>query len=137
MVVQLISPTALSDGGMQEMALPVALHSPLTIFKEQLASCTGISIAEQVLILCDLNDPDRNSDVHLDSAYDNMSLRDCRFQNGSVFTLHALGLSAERAQKVQAEARAKKAEEDQKLKMAAWDKVLQKRQQQKRLAAER
>ena len=28
-------------------------------------------------------------------------------------------------------------EEDQKLKMAAWDKVLQKRQQQKRLAAER
>ena len=35
------------------------------------------------------------------------------------------------------EARAKKAEEDQKLKMAAWDKVLQKRQQQKRLAAER
>ena len=35
------------------------------------------------------------------------------------------------------EARAKRAEEDQKLKMAAWDKVLQKRQQQKRLAAER
>ena len=34
------------------------------------------------------------------------------------------------------EARAPKAEEDQKLKMAAWDKVLQKRQQQKRLAAE-
>ena len=105
MVVQLINPTALSGGGMQEMALPVALHSPLTIFKEQLASCTGISPGEQVLILCDLSDPDRNSDVHLDSAYDNMSLRDCGFKNGLVFTLHALGISAERAQKLQAENR--------------------------------
>lgn len=35
------------------------------------------------------------------------------------------------------ERRTKQAEEDQKLKMAAWDKVLMKRQQQKRLAAER
>lgn len=108
--VQLINPTALSGGGMQEMALPVALHSPLMVFKEQLSACTGIMPSGQVLILCDLSDPDRNSDVHLDSSYDSMTLRDCRFQNNSVFTLHALGLSNERAQQLQAEAQAKKME---------------------------
>ena len=108
--VQLINPTALSEGGMQEMVLPVALHSPLIVFKQQLLACTGIEPSGQVLILCDLNDPDRNSDVQLDSSYDNMTLRDCRFVNGSVLTLHALGISNERAQQIQTEAQARRVE---------------------------
>ena len=49
-----------SDGA--TMTLPVALHSPLSVLKDQLATITSISVQEQVLILCDLTDKDRNND---------------------------------------------------------------------------
>jgi hypothetical protein len=48
----------------------------------------------KVLILCDLNDPDRNNDKLLE---ENMSLRECGITFGSVLTLHALGMDNEKA----------------------------------------
>ena len=79
----------------EELSLPVALHSPLSVLKEQLEELTGIPIADQVVILCDLSDVERNNDKLLEGR-DYMSLRDCGIKNGAVMTLHALGLSAER-----------------------------------------
>ena len=102
-IVQLLNPSILKseegkDDKVKELSLPVALHSPLVIFKERLCEVTGIDPSGQVLILLDLSDPDRNNDKHLDDAHDNMTLRDCGIVNGSICSLHALGISSERAQ---------------------------------------
>lgn len=78
----------------EELSLPVALHSPLSVLKEQLEELTGIALADQVIILCDLTDVERNNDILLEGR-DYMSLRECGIKNGAVMTLHALGLSAE------------------------------------------
>ena len=87
----------------EDISLPVALHSPLMVLKEQLHTVVSIAPSDQVLILCDLTDPERNSDILL-TGRDHSSLHDCGIQNGSVLTLHALGLSAERKQKMMQEA---------------------------------
>ncbi len=79
----------------EDLTLPVALHSPLEVLRDQLVTLTNIQINDQVLILCDLSDPERNNDVVLERQNDNLSLRECGLQHGSVLTLHALGLSAE------------------------------------------
>lgn len=76
-----------------EINLPVALHSPLSVLKELLQDVAHIIVANQVLILCDLTDPDRNRDVHLDSSRDELTLFQCGVQQGSVLALHALGLN--------------------------------------------
>ena len=97
-----------SGGGENEdLSLPVALHSPLSVLKEQLEDLTDIATADQVLILCDLSDAERNNDKLLEGR-DYMSLRDCGIRNGAVMTLHALGMSAERKQKMQKEAMKRK-----------------------------
>ena len=70
--------------------LPVALHSPLLVLKEQLELISQISVQRQILILLDLTDPDRNSDVLLDNR-DSYSLRDIGIRQKSVLTLHSLG----------------------------------------------
>ncbi len=44
------------DQEVEEISLPIALHSPLFVLKEQLAAYTNISIPNQVLILKDLSD---------------------------------------------------------------------------------
>lgn len=88
-----------ANGEIENLSLPVALHSPLEVLKDQLHAVIGIAPNEQVLILCDLSDPERNSDVLL-TGRDFMSLRDCNIRNGSVLTLHASSLSAERKQKL-------------------------------------
>lgn len=95
------------DGEVEELSLPVALHSPLQVLKEQLASIVGIPVAAQVLILCNLSDPDRNSDVLL-TGREGSTLRSCGIRNGSTLTLHALGISNERKMKLANEAWAKK-----------------------------
>lgn len=82
----------------QNISLPVALHSPLEVLKDQLEDITQIQPGDQVLILLDPSDPDGNSDVML-TGREYMSLRQCGIQNGSTLTLHALGMSAERQQK--------------------------------------
>ena len=79
----------------EELSLPVALHSPLSVLKEQLEVLTGIPTADQIVILCDLTDAERNNDRLLEGR-DYMTLRECGIRNGAVMTLHALGLSAER-----------------------------------------
>ena len=91
----------------EELSLPVALHSPLSVLKEQLQDLTDIAIPDQVLILCDLTDVERNNDTLLEGR-DYMSLRDCGIRNGAVMTLHALGMSAERKQQMQKEVLKKK-----------------------------
>lgn len=95
------------DNSVDELHLPVALHSPLEILKDQLSDLTGISFQDQVLILLDLSDPERNHDVLL-IGRDHESLRNCGIRNHSVLTLHALGLSAELKQKMTREALIKK-----------------------------
>jgi len=107
-IVQLLNPSSgggasssagAAGGGSdisEEISLQVALHTPLGIFKSRLQDICGISADDQVLILCDLTDSDRNNDVHLGADYDNISLRDCRIRANSVLTLHALGVSAEK-----------------------------------------
>ncbi len=55
----------LGQGESGEMQLPVALHTPLEVLRVQLAQYTGIGVLDQMLILCDLSDPDRNKDVSL------------------------------------------------------------------------
>lgn len=77
-----------------DISLPVALHSPLHVLKEELEGIIAIQPHDQVLILCDLSDPDRNSDVLL-AGRDDMTLLECGIRNGSVLTLHALGMPAE------------------------------------------
>jgi hypothetical protein len=79
----------------EELSLPVALHSPLSVLKEQLEVLTGIPSADQVVILCDLSDVERNNDTLLEGR-DYMTLRECGIRNGAAMTVHALGLSAER-----------------------------------------
>jgi hypothetical protein len=81
----------------QRIYLPVALHSPLQVLREQLHDVTSIRPEDQVLILCDLSDAERNSDVML-TGRDHLSLRQCGIENGSVLTLHALGMNAENKQ---------------------------------------
>lgn len=74
----------------ETLHLPVALHSPLEVLKQQLQDIVGIAVREQVLILLDLSDPDRNRDVLL-IGRDHESLRQCGIRRNSVLTLHALG----------------------------------------------
>lgn len=81
-----------------DISLPVALHSPLEVLKDQLGDLVNIPPQDQMLILLDPSDPDGNSDVLL-SGREYMSLRQCGLQNGSTLTLHALGVSAERQQR--------------------------------------
>lgn len=83
----------------EDISLPVALHSPLAILREQLAPISGIPPSDQILILCDLSDPDRNSDILL-VGRDHMSLRQIGIVNGSLLTLHPLGMTAEMKQKI-------------------------------------
>jgi hypothetical protein len=84
-----------------EISLPVALHSPLEVLRDQLESLTNIHLHDQVLILCNLSDAERNSDVLL-SGRDHMSLRDCGIRNNSVLTLHALGQQAQNGMSMEA-----------------------------------
>jgi hypothetical protein len=74
----------------EEVSLPVALHSPLHVLKEQLEELSGITQPSQVLILCDLDDPDRNRDVLL-TGREYESLFDIGIRNGSYLTLHRVG----------------------------------------------
>jgi hypothetical protein len=74
----------------QELRLPVALHSPLAVLKVQLEVLTQIPFHQQVLILLDLNDTDRNSDRVLDDV-DQVPLRNIGIGNLSTLTLHPLG----------------------------------------------
>jgi hypothetical protein len=78
------------DGEDEEISLPVALHAPLEVLRNQLTDITGIPVNDQVLILCDLSDPDRNSDLFL-TGRDHLTLRSCGIRSGSFLTLHRLG----------------------------------------------
>jgi hypothetical protein len=102
---------ATGNGETEELSLPVALHSPLQVLKEQLEDIVGIPSQDQVLILCDLTDPDRNSDVLLNGR-DFLTLRQCQIKSGSTLTLHALGVSAEKKQQMTRDALAKKEASD-------------------------
>lgn len=84
-----------ASGKNEELSIPVALHAPLSVLKEQLEDITGIAISDQVVILCDLSDVERNNDKLLEGR-DYMSLRECGIKNKAVITLHALGMSAEK-----------------------------------------
>jgi hypothetical protein len=86
-------------GETEELTLPVALHSPLIVLRQQLYQIVSIAPTDQVLILCDMSDPDRNSDLLL-TGRDDMTLHECGIQHGSILTLHALGLSAEKKQQL-------------------------------------
>lgn len=76
-----------------EISLPVALHSPLSVLRSMLQHISGIDVAEQVLVLCDLTDPDRNRDVLLAEHWNDSTLGQCGIVNGSFLTLHALGIA--------------------------------------------
>ena len=78
-----------TEEGVEEMVLPVALHSPLFVLMEQLEDLSGIPAASQILILCDLTDPDRNNDVVL-TRRNNDTLLDIGVRDGSYLTLHRL-----------------------------------------------
>jgi hypothetical protein len=95
------------NGEVEDMSLPVALHSPLLVLKEQLMDIVGIPLQDQVLILCDLTDPDRNNDKLLNGR-DHNTLRTCGIMNGSTLTLHALGISAEQKQQLTKDAMSNK-----------------------------
>ena len=84
---------ALVKDTVEEISLPVALHSPLEILKDELLHQTGIPIETQVLILLDLTDKDRNNDKVLNE--NEVSLKACGIKNGSVLSLHALGIENE------------------------------------------
>lgn len=64
------------------------------VLRDHLREITGITPPAQVLILCDLTDPDRNRDVLLAAGtYDYQSLFECGIRDGSFLTLHPIGLS--------------------------------------------
>ena len=87
------------ENGLQGWVLPlfVALHTPLQVLRDQLEEQTGFSPHEQVLILCDLSDRDRNNDQLLNEQYDHYSLYDCNIREGSILSLHLVGVSREDA----------------------------------------
>lgn len=82
--IQLLQPNSV----VENLELQVALHTPLSVLKEQLEVATGIRVDAQILILCDLNDPERNSDILLERL--DATLMQCGIENGSVLTLHGL-----------------------------------------------
>jgi hypothetical protein len=68
--------------------------SPLHVLRDHLREITGITSPSQVLILCDLTDPDRNRDVLLTAGtHDYQSLFECGIRDGSLLTLHPIGIS--------------------------------------------
>jgi hypothetical protein len=75
----------------EQISLPVGLHTPLHHLRRQLEEISSIPVPQQVLILCDLSDKERNNDKVLTSSESFLSLRDCGIRNGSTLTLHALG----------------------------------------------
>jgi len=75
----------------EQISLPVGLHTPLHHLRQQLEEITSIPVPQQVLILCDLTDKERNNDRVLTASESFLSLRDCGIRNGSTLTLHALG----------------------------------------------
>ena len=91
--LQVLGFAASDNAGSTNMSLPVALHSPLEVLKAQLEDITGISPQDQVLILCDLTDVERNNDILL--SENNSSLSECGIRHGSTLTLHPLGMPAE------------------------------------------
>ena len=94
------------DDGAEEMSLPVGFHSPLHILKEMLHDITGIPLAQQVLILRDLTDKERNKDKVLGAGLDTLTLRECGVKTGDTLTLHGLGLSGALKTKLLKEAEA-------------------------------
>jgi hypothetical protein len=97
-----------ADLSVDKTYLPVALHSPLEVLKEQLVPITGIAVQDQVLILCDLSDPDRNSDRLL---VENSTLHQCGIKQDSVLTIHSVGMSTEKTQALTEEALRKLSEQ--------------------------
>ncbi len=95
------------QGETEDISLPVALHSPLEVLKHQLHQLVSIAPRDQVLILCELSDPERNSDRLLTGS-DSLPLRECGIRNGSVLTLHAISVTAERKQRMMKDAFAMK-----------------------------
>lgn len=95
-VVQLLDG---ATGAVEEMSLPVALHAPLEVLKDQLFEATSIPKNSQVIILCDLSDKERNKDTVL-MGMDFLSLRDCGVKSGSTLTLHSLGMTTELKKKI-------------------------------------
>ncbi|RYY81639.1 hypothetical protein EON63_14995 [archaeon] len=83
---------SLGPGSVEHISLPVALHSPLQVLKQELAEFVSIRPADQVLILCDLSDPDRNSDVLL-TGRDELTLHECGLKNGEKICIPNLNVS--------------------------------------------
>lgn len=75
------------DNGMLGWVLNlfVALHTPLEVLRDQLEEQTQFAPESQVLILCDLSDPDRNHDQLIDDQYNYHSLFDCNIREGMLF----------------------------------------------------
>ena len=77
------------DNPRRDLKLSVGLHTPLYVLKTQLARVTNIRESNQVLILLDLSDPMRNSDVMLEAEeVDQYSLREIGIREGSTLSLH-------------------------------------------------
>jgi len=77
------------DNPRRDLKLSVGLHTPLHVLKTQLARVTNIRESNQVLILLDLSDPMRNSDVMLEAEeVDRYSLREIGICEGSTLSLH-------------------------------------------------
>jgi hypothetical protein len=68
--------------------LSVAVHSPLEVLQDRLSELTGIDVENQVLILCDLTDADRNNDQLLENS-GNQTLSAIGIGEGSYLTLHS------------------------------------------------
>tara|TARA_B110000208_G_C11767024_1_gene429030 strand:- start:489 stop:1208 length:720 start_codon:yes stop_codon:yes gene_type:complete len=76
------------DHPRRDLNLTVALHAPLYVLKQQLARASNIRESNQVIILLDLSDPMRNSDVMLEPECDRFSLREIGICEGSTLSLH-------------------------------------------------
>jgi hypothetical protein len=82
--------------------------------RDHLSEITGITSPSQVLILCDLTDPDRNRDVLLTGSHDYQSLFECGIRDGSFLTLHPIGISRQ-LQRNQEEANSQRAIEEEEI----------------------
>ena len=118
------SETSVGNGNheYEKLYLPVALHSPLEILQDEIERVTNIAIRDQVLILLNLSDPERNSDVLL-SGKNHLTLRQCGICNNSVLTVHALGATAEKRIKMTEEVFSKPSHSD-KLKQQPLQKLV-------------
>lgn len=75
----------------EDIPYEVAMHTPLHVFKDQLAARFKVPTPDQVLQLCDRRILDGSKDILLNGK-DGLTLQSCGIREGSLLSLHSLNI---------------------------------------------